>query len=61
MYQLLPYLQKKKTRLRSRISVDVQVAQFLHHIGAKGHYRKTTKGFRAYSDTDNVVLICWEN
>ena len=42
---LRPCLEKKRTRLRTRLSVEVQVCSFLYYISDKGLYRKTANAF----------------
>ena len=38
-------LEKKRTRLRTPISVEAQVDSFLYYISDEGHYRKTANAF----------------
>ena len=42
---LRPYLEKKRTRLRTPISVKAQLGSFLYYISDKGRYRKTANAF----------------
>ena len=42
---LRPYLEKKRTRLRTPISVAVQVSSFLYYIRDEDRYRKTANAF----------------
>ena len=37
---LRPYLEKKRIRLKTPISVEVLVGSFLYHINDEGRYRK---------------------
>ena len=42
---LIPYLEKKRTRLRTPISVDAQVGSYLYNISDEGRYSKTANAF----------------
>ena len=42
---LRPYLQKKRTRLSTPISVEAQAGSFLYYIINEGRYRKTANAF----------------
>ena len=42
---LRPYLEKKRTRLRTPISVEVQVGSLLYYIIDEGRYRNTGNAF----------------
>ena len=42
---LRPFLEKKRTRLRTPISVAAQVGSFLYYISDEGRYRKTANAF----------------
>ena len=42
---LRPYLEKKRTRLRTPISVKAQLGSFLYYISDKDRYRKTANAF----------------
>ena len=42
---LRPYLEKKRIRLKTPISVEVQVGSFLYHISDEGRYGKTANAF----------------
>ena len=42
---LRPHLEKKRTRLRTPISVAVQVGSFLYYISDEDRYRKTANAF----------------
>ena len=44
-HMLRPYLEKKRTRLRTPISVKAQLGSFLYYISDKGCYRKTENAF----------------
>ena len=42
---LRPYLEKKRIRLKTPISIEVQVGSFLYHISDEGRYGKTANAF----------------
>ena len=45
---LRPYLEKKRTRIRTPIPVEVQVGSFLYYISDEGCCRNTAKYFRNF-------------
>ena len=45
---LRPYLEKKRSRLRTPISADVHIKSFFDYISNKGRYRKTANAFGIY-------------
>ena len=49
-------LKKQTTHLRSPLSVEKQVAMFLHYISGEGRLRKTTNAFGTAKSTTSKVI-----
>lgn len=50
---LIPWLQRKNTRLRRATSVDAQVGAYLYYVTNVGRHRKTSQSFTRISFTNN--------
>ena len=58
---LRPYLEKKRTRLRTPISIDAQVGSFLYYISNESRYRKTanTSGISRASNSGIIRRVSY--